>query len=231
MLYTSQAHSYVASVQRGAIYGDMAVGEKLKVLRERAGLSVRKAAKMLEFKHGSGWQYWESDGGAENTHLTPELAERAFVFVGLGDPPITRADVLDLFPPIDPSWMGAVDVPILSSVQAGALTEALEPYAIDSDLPHERVAGAPDTTFALRVLGTSMNHVAPEGSLALVDYSDRDLISGRYYVVKVGDEATFKRYRSRPDRFEPDSTEQHDTIFPDKPVSVVGRVFRIQLDL
>lgn len=231
MPYSAQALLYVASVQQQAVYGDMAVGDKLKTLRERAGLSVRKAANLFGFKYGSGWQYWESDGGAENTHLTPELAERAFALVGLGDPPITRADVLELFPPIDPSWTGVVDVPVLSQVQAGALADAIEPHAFAGDAPHERVASAPETTIALRVQGSSMNHVAPEGSLALVDYSDRDLISGRYYVVKIGDHATFKRYRSNPDRFEPDSTESHDTIFPEKPVLVVGRVFRIQLDL
>jgi SOS-response transcriptional repressor LexA len=120
-----------------------------------------------------------------------------------------------------------VDVPLISWVQAGVLTETLDPYALGDAEDLIPVTHTRRTLIALRVMGSSMNRVAPEGSLIIVDYGDKTLLSGQYYVLKHDGNATFKRYRSNPDRLEPDSTESFDTVFISREIEVVGRVIQV----
>ena len=58
--------------------------------------------------------------------------------------------------------------------------------------------------------------------------SDRNLVpNGCYVISDVEGNATYKRYRSGPMRFEPVSTNpQHEPIFPDNDPIIVGRVRR-----
>lgn len=122
-------------------------------------------------------------------------------------------------------------VPVVSWVEAGSFAEATDPYE-PGDSAHEiQVPSVRTTLIALIVRGNSMNRVAPDGSTILVDYSRHELIPGKYYVVKNGGDATFKRYRPNPDRFEPDSTEEHQIIFPENGITVVGQVVRVIHDL
>ena len=120
-----------------------------------------------------------------------------------------------------------VDVPLVSWVQAGALTETSDPYAVGDAEDFIPVAHKRNTLIALRVVGSSMNRIAPEGSLIIVDYADRTLVSGQFYVLKHDGQATFKRFRSDPARLEPDSTEPHDTVFIRGETEVVGRVIQV----
>ncbi len=118
------------------------------------------------------------------------------------------------------------DVPLISWVTAGELRETSDPYEAGDAEQHIPVSHKRNTLIALRVHGNSMNRVAPEDTLIIVDYADKYLISGRYYVVKLDVKATFKRYRGDPNRLEPDSTEDFDTFFVDKELEVVGRVIQ-----
>lgn len=125
-----------------------------------------------------------------------------------------------------------VPAPVISWVQAGQYSEIYDPYPPGA---HERevfLTYGRTTLIALEVHGGSMKLVAPEGSTIVVDYADKTLVSGKYYVIKHNGEATFKRYRSSPDRFEPCTTEDgHETIYPDGPVEIVGRVVKVLNDL
>ena len=127
---------------------------------------------------------------------------------------------------LSPVAKGIVRAPVISWVQAGELTEVsnLASFEAEDSIPvsHNRTS-----VFALKVAGTSMNRVAPPGSHIVVDYSDRHLIPGRYYVFRLDNSATFKVYRESPIRLEPDSTEPHDTIFPDGEMHVIGRVIAV----
>jgi SOS-response transcriptional repressor LexA len=120
-----------------------------------------------------------------------------------------------------------IDVPLISWVQAGGLTETSDPYAVGDAEDFIPVTHNRSTLIALRVIGSSMNRIAPEGSLIIVDYADKTLISGQYYVLKHDGQATFKRYRSNPDRLEPDSTDAHETVFIRGETEVVGRVIQV----
>jgi SOS-response transcriptional repressor LexA len=119
------------------------------------------------------------------------------------------------------------DVPLISWVAAGALGETIDPYEAGDAEEYVAVTHKRNTLIALRVHGASMNRVAPEGSLIIVDFADKVLISGQYYVVKLDGQSTSKRYRADPARLEPDSTEPQDTVFVNGEIEVVGRVILV----
>lgn len=141
----------------------------------------------------------------------------------------TMEELLELAPSGNVSHVeGPVyEVPLISWVAAGELSETSDPYLVGDAEEYVPVTHKRRTLIALRVHGASMNRVAPEGSIIIVDYADKTLVSGLYYVVKLGGEATFKRYRGDPPRLEPDSTEAFDTVFIDRETDVVGRVIQV----
>lgn len=119
------------------------------------------------------------------------------------------------------------DVPLISWVAAGALKETADPYELGDAEEFIAVTHKRSTLIALRVEGASMNRIAPGGSIIIVDYADKILVSGQYYVIKLNGGATFKRYRADPDRLEPDSTEGFETVFVKGESEVVGRVIQV----
>ncbi len=126
------------------------------------------------------------------------------------------------------------EVPLVSWVAATGFSETTAVERGD-DLSYLPVPGLPRGDFiALRVVGDSMNLIAPDNSVIVVDRSDTALKPGNFYVFATPDhgEATFKRWRSRPDRLEPYSTNPaHDPIYPESPPTVIGRVRKVMLDL
>lgn len=121
-----------------------------------------------------------------------------------------------------------IDVPLISWVNAGSLAETADPYPVGMAENFITVPSARTTLIALRVVGTSMNRSAPEGATIIVDYEDRALVAGQRYVIKSNGQATFKRFRASPNRFEPESTEpDHEIILPSNDVQIVGRVVMV----
>lgn len=94
--------------------------------------------------------------------------------------------------------LGTRRIPLISCVQAGAMTEAVDPYALgdasewmltDLDLSQN--------AFALRIKGDSMLPEFREGDTVIIDPAVQPL-PGDYVVAKNGEnEATFKKYRPR----------------------------------
>lgn len=123
-------------------------------------------------------------------------------------------------------------VPLLSWVAAGSLQMIGDVPEI-AEAPAIPMAGLePGEWFALRVQGDSMDRVAPDNSLILVNRSDRALVSRKFYVFGNRGEATFKRYVDQPPRLEPFSTNPtHESIFPKQNLQVIGRVRRVIIDL
>ena len=79
---------------------------------------------------------------------------------------------------------------------------------------------------ALKVVGDSMDRISPPESIIFVDRKDQVLVPNACYVISNGDgEATYKRFRSNPMRFEPVSTNpDHEPIYPTREPLIVGRV-------
>lgn len=97
------------------------------------------------------------------------------------------------------SSSGGREVPLIGMAGAGRWVEAVE-------LAKEHVWIPPraEGKFALEVVGDSMNLLLPEGSIAIIDPDQTDLYAGKLYLLRnVEGEATIKRYRSDPARFEP----------------------------
>lgn len=123
-------------------------------------------------------------------------------------------------------------VPVLSWVSAGAM---MRDDASDVAKGTIKVADLPPTGdwIALTVDGDSMDRISPPESTIIVDRKDKRLVSNACYVISDPEgNATYKRFRPDPMRFEPVSTNpSHEPIFPvDVPI-IVGRVRRSILDM
>ena len=117
------------------------------------------------------------------------------------------------------------NVRILSWINAGKLkdVQSIMPADIKGIIP---VAGlSPGDWVAFEVEGDSMDRVAPPGAFICVDRNDRALVDRKFYVFSTPDgSATFKRYRSDPDRMQPFSNNpEHETMRPKDDIDVFGR--------
>lgn len=123
-------------------------------------------------------------------------------------------------------------VPVISWVAAsqfadtGHIDDADEAPTIEVDGIQSRSA------FALRVKGDSVNLIAPDDSLVIVEPEDRDLAPRRFYIFRNQDGATLKRYMTNPPRLEPySSNPAHEALAIDGTTSVIGRVSRVIIDI
>lgn len=124
---------------------------------------------------------------------------------------------------IKPSAIPVKLVPVLGTIPAGPLAEAIENP--DGWLPLPASIGGP-RVFALRPHGDSMSRIATDEDLVVFDPDDLDLLPGRIYAVRNGTgQATFKRYRADPPRLEPDSNnpEHGPIIIGREPFVIIGR--------
>jgi SOS-response transcriptional repressor LexA len=125
-------------------------------------------------------------------------------------------------------------VPLLDFVTAGTLASPMSQIP-EMDAPKfafDRLGAG--EFFALRVTGTSMNRVSPDGSIIVVNHRDKQLVNGKYYVFSIKGEATYKRWHAEPAYLDPDSTEpEHRPTFitRKKDLGVIGRVKRTIFDL
>ena len=116
-------------------------------------------------------------------------------------------------------------VPLISWVSAG--TMAFPDVSEETIGTVEETGLDPDGDWiALRVVGDSMDRISPPESIIFIDRNDKVLVPNACYVISNGDgEATYKRFRPNPMRFEPVSTNpNHETIYPQREPLIVGRV-------
>lgn len=109
-------------------------------------------------------------------------------------------------------------VPLIAEIAAGMPIEAdeiIDFIPIPNEVMHKHPAA-----YLLRINGTSMNRVLPDGCYALVDPSMKDVVDGHAYAVKVnGDASTAKRIKRLANGVEliPDSLDPtHKPIVFDK---------------
>lgn len=124
-------------------------------------------------------------------------------------------------------------MPVISWVAAGALsnpTTQIEPEGEEIEITD---LGAGEY-FATRVRGDSMDRLAPEGALLVVNRRDIDLARGRRYIFSLKGETTFKRYGEDPPHLAPESmnpTHQPKILKPTDGWSVIGRVRKVIIDV
>lgn len=206
-------------------------GARLAAARKQAGYrSARAAATENDWRYSS---YAAHERGTRTIGL--DDAERYAVRFRAEGVKVTAKSILfdssDV--PEQRAIPGIVMVPRLSWVSASAMADV-------GDVPHPK--DAPTTPFAdlpkgdwfgLKVVGDSMDRIAPDGALILVNRLDRRLVRHKFYVFADRGEATFKRFVDKPvKRLEPYSTNPaHEPIYPHRDVIVIGRVARVITDL
>lgn len=188
---------------------------RIKEFREAWNLSLEKLAEDVDISVSQLSRF-------EKESREPRLAELNRLAARF------RTTVADLI-----GERSAIQVPLYDWVSAGKMWgqdgkygyEALRVITV-TDLPS-------GDWMALQVSGDSMNRVSPDGSVILVNRTATDLRDEAFYVFATDHgEATYKRYRSKPDRMVPYSTNpDHEPIYPDGPIRVVGRVYRSIYDM
>lgn len=124
-------------------------------------------------------------------------------------------------------------IPLVDWVSAGGFKDL-----ITSQIEGDTVLfnGNAEGKFATRVAGNSMNKVAPDGSIIIVDINRRELIDGKLYIFgnDVTGENTFKMFKNEPKRLEPCSYDDSykpmrmDRINDDEKWSVKGQVIEVR---
>jgi SOS-response transcriptional repressor LexA len=109
---------------------------------------------------------------------------------------------------VAPAPIGVRHIPIISYVQAGMMTEAMDPFALGEGF--ELILTDLDVsegTFGLRIKGSSMLEEFREGDVVIIDPAVQPL-PGDFVVAKnTEEEATFKKYRPRG------SNDRGDMVF------------------
>lgn len=196
------------------------IGENLRALRKLKKLSQVRVAELSGLSQQLISQL--ETGLVEKTTELPALAQALGVAVQELDPSYAP----------DAEGIPTLNVPYLAWVSAGAM---MREDITDEALGTLRVADLPvaGDWVALKVQGDSMDRISPPESVIFVDRKDKKLVPNACYVIADHEgNATYKRYRSSPNRFEPVSTNaSHEPIFPDNDPIIVGRVRRSLIDM
>jgi transcriptional regulator with XRE-family HTH domain len=195
------------------------IAENLKRLRSAAKFSQLALAE----KAGVSQQLISQLEGSKNnsTKELPAIAQA----LGVPVHEIDEAYVTDA------GGIPTTIVPLIAWVSAGAMAQD---HFGDEALGQLRIGDLPAGDWiALRVTGDSMDRISPPDSVIVVNRRDKRLVSNACYVIAdLNGDATYKRYRSDPMRFEPVSTNpSHEPIFPDHEPTIVGRVKRSMIEM
>lgn len=200
------------------------VHNKLKEMRERAGLTQQQLAEKIGVTQQTVW-YYENGRREMKSSILIELSN------ALG---CTVSDLLGLNEVkgvVKQTRSPSHPMPVVGRIAAGTPREAIYQAGETHEAPESLWEAHPDG-FWLEVSGNSMNRLFPEGTLVLVD-PDEEVRNGDVGVVFVnGDDATLKRvyYDGETVRLHPEShdPEYQDRVIdrddPDAPeVRVLGR--------
>lgn len=99
---------------------------------------------------------------------------------------------------VEPASLGRREIPVISFVQAGMMTEAVDPFSLGDGFETVIIdSPCSELTFALRIKGNSMEPKFEAGDVIVVDPT-REPYAGSFVIAKnTEEEATFKKYRPR----------------------------------
>ncbi|MGO3406780.1 LexA family protein [Marinomonas sp.] len=179
----------------------MTAGERILMKRKEYKLSIRALCKLLGGISPATVSMWEQDRNkpnGENLNNLAKIFKTSTTWLLTGENG-NNTRGLESNVEAAPFQRGSKRLPILSNVQAGMWTEALDYRALGLDVEYEEAPiTASDHAFWLRVIGDSMTSPSgisiTEGMLILVD-PEEDIINGSLVVAKLEgtDEATFKK--------------------------------------
>ena len=185
-------------------------GERLKTLREKAGLS------QAAFAEKCGWASQSRVGNYEKGVRKIGADDAAIMAAALDVHPAEILFGLESVSNVAPAPIGLRQIPIISYVQAGCWTESCECRAVDGSI--ETITTDLDLgsmAFALEVRGDSMAPEILEGDVVVID-PDVDPLPGDIVAAKNGShEATIKQYRPRGTN---DQGQEYFELVPLNPV-------------
>lgn len=177
----------------------MKIGERIRTVRERLGLSQSDIARKLGIRPQS-VQAWESGSTSPRRSYIPGLCEilgvsKQWLEFGLEIESVpTSSEKGSNIAPTTIQFRPK-SVPVISWVQAGQWNEVFDnhPVGQGEDQVTSTVKVGPHA-FALKVRGDSMEPEFPDGSIIIVE-PDREARHGSYVVVRLKEEmeATFKQ--------------------------------------
>lgn len=187
--------------------------------RAKGFASARSAAEYFGWKYDTYAQHENGQRGitrAADRYAKAYGVSAGWLLKGEGDAALTNVPLL--------SWVSAGRM----ERAAGVTSAEIERYVPVADLPR-------GDWFALSVHGDSMNRIAPEGSIIVVNRADDTLINDRFYIFASDQgEATFKQWRREPSpMLRPYSTNLDHLAIPAEidQYYVVGRVRRVITDV
>lgn len=208
----------------------MTIGERLKDLRERLGMSQVDFAAKINVSKQSLYKY-------ENNIITNIPSDKIEAAAKVGN--VSPAYLMGWDNNVSPIPGGnkekkkGVTIKVLGRVAAGIPIEAVEDI-IDTEEISEDMA-ATGTFFGLKIHGNSMEPRICEGDVVIVRQQD-DAESGEIVIATVnGNEATCKRLRKYRDGIELISINpSYDPMFfsteevISKPVRIIGKVIELR---
>ncbi len=186
------AQHALRGTQLGADNSNMSVGDNIRRLRKARGWTILELANRIESDVGNISRLERGKQGYSDEMLQKIATALGCTVADLFSGPATGSQN------IESAMIGTRRIPLISYVQAGHMTEAVDSYAqggasewMLTDLELSQNA------FALRIKGTSMMPEFREGDAVIIDPSVAPM-PGDYVVAKNGEnEATFKKYRPR----------------------------------
>lgn len=175
---------------------DPDIPSRLAALKDQSGLSLREIARRMGYRNASSIQRYFSADFTKPALPADFVAKLLPVLEGVGDPPITREQILGLAPTlvsefdIAPGAPGPKPLEIKGEVAAGLWMEAglfETERAEESTLAGGDMRFPPAAQYLLRIRGESMNRIARDGDLILcLDFlqSGIDIKSGDVVVVE-----------------------------------------------
>lgn len=208
----------------------MTVGERLKNLREKLGISQVDFADKINVSKQTLYKY-------ENNIITNIPSDKIEAAASIGN--ISPAYLMGWDNNVGPITNGTnhkapgVTINVLGRVAAGVPIEAIEDI-IDTEEISEELASTGDF-FGLQIHGDSMEPRMYEGDVVIVRQQD-DAESGEVIIAMVnGDEATCKRLKkydggimllSNNPRYEPIVFTNEE--IEEKPVRIIGKVVELR---
>lgn len=188
----NQSQEFIDHAGREFLYTrPMDIGQWVRASREAAKLTQEQLAEKLgkTKSNVSGWENGRHEPGFAQIKEIARISHFAVPIPGFDQ--IAHANVA-------PAEVGKRKIPLISSVQAGRMLEALEPFPTGAAFEYLLTdLELSDHAFALEIEGQSMEPDFKEGDRIIVDPALQPQ-PGDFVVAKNGrEEATFKKYRPR----------------------------------
>lgn len=190
-------------------------GERLKTLREKAGLSQAALAEKC------GWASQSRVGNYEKGVRKIGADDASVLASALGVHPSEILFGASSSQNVEPASIGLRKIPVINYVQAGCWTESAECRELDGSIKYITTdLDVGSRTFAVEIQGYSMLPEFSEGDVVMID-PDEPPHPGDYVVAKNGEhEATFKQYRPRGTN---DQGQEYFELVPLNPVYAAMR--------